>query len=138
MAEFTSVLERHAKWVRGEQGGERANLCGANLCGANLRGANLRGANLRDADLRGADLRGANLCGASGCILLTETDHGYRVVAGFREEEWRIWAGCRDFTIQEAREHWGAADYHTPISGRRVVACLDWFEAELRNGTIKS
>ena len=58
------VLEKHAKWLRGEDGGECANLYGADLRGANLYDAKLRGADLRDANLRGADLRGANLHGA--------------------------------------------------------------------------
>ena len=64
--EEIEVLQRHAKWLKNEEGGEKANLRdanlrGANLRGANLRGANLRGANLRDADLRDADLRDADL-----------------------------------------------------------------------------
>ena len=63
------ILEKHAKWIRGEDGGECADLCGAdlcyaNLCDADLRNANLRGADLRGADLCGADLRGADLCDA--------------------------------------------------------------------------
>ena len=58
------ILDKHKKWLLGEDGSERANLRGANLCDANLCGANLRGANLCDADLRGADLRGADLCDA--------------------------------------------------------------------------
>ena len=72
--EEIEVLQRHAKWLENEEGGEKADLRGANLWDANLRDANLRdadlwGANLRDADLRGAnlwgaDLRGANLWGA--------------------------------------------------------------------------
>ena len=53
------ILEKHAKWARGEDGGERADLYGADLYDADLCGADLCG-----ADLRGADLRGANLCGA--------------------------------------------------------------------------
>ena len=66
------ILEKHAKWIRGEDGGERADLCNvnlrsANLCNANLRGANLRGADLCDADLYGADLYGADLRGADLC-----------------------------------------------------------------------
>ena len=61
------ILEKHAKWIRGEEGGERADLCGANLCGANLRGADLCGANLRNANLRGADLCDADLCDANLC-----------------------------------------------------------------------
>ena len=58
------ILEKHTKWIRGEDDGERADLRDADLCYANLRGANLRGADLCGADLRGADLRGANLCDA--------------------------------------------------------------------------
>ena len=49
--ELDIIVEKHGKWLRREEGGERADL----------RGANLRGANLQDADLRGADLQGANL-----------------------------------------------------------------------------
>ena len=72
--EEIEVLQRHAKWLKNEEGGEKANLRGADLRGANLLGANLRGANLRGADLRGANLRGANLLdadlrGAAGKIL---------------------------------------------------------------------
>ena len=80
--ELKAIIYKHAKWARGEDGGERANLSGANLRGANLCnadlrgaylcdadlcGANLRGADLRDANLCGADLRDANLCGANLC-----------------------------------------------------------------------
>ena len=92
--EEIEVLQRHAKWLKDEEGGEKAdlwdadlrdadlrganlrdadlrgaNLRGANLRGANLWGADLRGANLRGADLRGANLRGADLRGANGKVL---------------------------------------------------------------------
>ena len=59
------ILEKHAKWARGEDGGERADLCGANLRGADLCDADLCNANLRDADLSGADLCDADLYGAN-------------------------------------------------------------------------
>ena len=77
--ELQVIIDNHKKWLMAEDGGCRANLCGAdlrdaNLCDADLRGADLyrahlrgadlRGADLRDADLRGADLRDANLCDA--------------------------------------------------------------------------
>jgi uncharacterized protein YjbI with pentapeptide repeats len=58
------VLEKHAKWLNNEEGGERADLTGADLRGARLSGARLSGARLSGADLRGADLRGARLSGA--------------------------------------------------------------------------
>ena len=62
--ELKEVLEKHAKWLNGEKGGERANLQGANLRSANLQDANLEDADLQDADLRGANLRSADLRGA--------------------------------------------------------------------------
>ena len=34
--ELSEILERHRKWLAGEAGGQRADLCGANLSGANL------------------------------------------------------------------------------------------------------
>ena len=56
--ELDEILEKHKKWVKGEDGGKRADLYGANLRGADLLGANLRGADLRNAYLRGAKLQG--------------------------------------------------------------------------------
>ena len=68
--ELDAVLEAHLKWIRGKNGGSRADLygedlSGVDLCGANLYGADLRGANMHEADLRGAYLQGANLYGAN-------------------------------------------------------------------------
>ena len=73
--ELKTIIDKHAKWLRGEEDGERAdlrsadlrsaNLRSANLFNADLRGANLRSADLFNADLRGANLRDANLCGAN-------------------------------------------------------------------------
>ena len=62
--ELNLILEGHKKWLNNE-GGERANLCGANLRDVGLRGADLYGADLRDANLCGANLRGADLCDAN-------------------------------------------------------------------------
>ena len=59
--ELKAIIYKHAKWARGEDGGERADLRGADLRGANLSGADLCDADLRGADLRNANLRNANL-----------------------------------------------------------------------------
>ena len=53
--ELKVILDKHAKWLRDEEGGERADLSYADLYGANLRGANLRSADLRGADLSYAE-----------------------------------------------------------------------------------
>ena len=78
--ELKNILDKHFKWLRGENGGKRANLSRANLSRANLFGANLSRAdlsganlfeanlsraNLSRADLSRADLFGANLSGAN-------------------------------------------------------------------------
>ena len=56
--------EPHQKWLRGDEGGKRANLTHADLGRANLFDANLFGAKLIGANLNGADLTRANLEGA--------------------------------------------------------------------------
>ena len=77
--QLKKTLALHAKWLRGEEGGARADLGGADLSGANLTnarldeadlsrvnlsGANLTKANLTKANLTGADLYEADLSGA--------------------------------------------------------------------------
>ena len=78
--ELQTILEKHKKWLKGEEDGEQADLSGvdlynanliftilhrANLAGANLYGANLYGANLCEANLYRANLSVANLTGAN-------------------------------------------------------------------------
>ena len=71
VTELADIVLRHAKWLKGDQDGARANLTDANLTGANLSGANLSYADLSYADLSGANLTGANLSDAilTGTIL---------------------------------------------------------------------
>ena len=63
--EIATILDLHTKWLRGEDGGKRANLVGADLVGANLAGANLARANLSGANLARANLAYANLARAN-------------------------------------------------------------------------
>ena len=55
------IIKSHGRWLRNEEGGERADLSSADLSSADLGSADLSSANLRGADLSGADLRSANL-----------------------------------------------------------------------------
>ncbi|HUC89781.1 MAG TPA: pentapeptide repeat-containing protein [Patescibacteria group bacterium] len=59
--ELKIKLELHLKWLKGEGGGERADLSSADLRSADLSYANLSYANLNSADLSSADLSYANL-----------------------------------------------------------------------------
>ena len=99
---------------------------GRSLLMANLRGANMHSADLRNADLRNADLSGADLSGA-GLIAGGQRSDGYRFVAWFKAGELRIRAGCRDFTMAQARAHWAATRGGTPL-GEETTAMLDHME----------
>ena len=69
------ILISHKKWLKNEEGGEKANLSYVDLSCVDLRGANLRGANLSCVDLSDADLRGANLsCVDLSCVDLNDAD----------------------------------------------------------------
>ena len=59
--ELKVILDSHAKWLRGCEGGAFADFREANLCRVDLRGADLREADFRGACLHWADFRGAKL-----------------------------------------------------------------------------
>lgn len=88
---------------------------------ADLRHISLRNANLEDcvftnARMHGADLSGANVDGVSfdevearhigGIIMLGELDTWIVTAHRASTGELRIKAGCRNFTLPEAKEHW--------------------------------
>ena len=80
------------------------------------------------ADLIGADLSGANMSGAVGFYLLPVCDmRGYSFAhAVLCGGEWRIRAGCRDFTIPEAREHWGDRYEGDREQGDMYLHAVEW------------
>ena len=84
---------------------EGANLARANLARANLARAYLEGAYLAGAYLEGAYLEGANLEGANLVIDAGQDSRGYQFV-GYWRSGIRIKAGCRDYTLAEAKKHW--------------------------------
>lgn len=122
---MVKMLEQHALWVSG-MGGLRLEYH-ANLQNANLQDANLRDANLRDANLCGADLGGADLWGAIGVLHPPINDpRGYRCVAVLWADGWRVGAGCRWYTLGEAREHWGPAYLGNRTIGDMYLAGVEW------------
>lgn len=64
--ELQDIIESHKKWLN-DDGGERANLCGADLSDTDLRNADLSCAIINAANLSYADLSGANLCYTNLC-----------------------------------------------------------------------
>lgn len=116
-----------------------ANLNGADLICASLSGADLSGANLNGADLSGANLSRANLSRANlicaslrdaiireGVTLSTRPlrratrSDGYEFFLWPTSEGYRVQAGCRWFSFDEAWEHWcgpNAARLGTDLGG---------------------
>ena len=96
----------------------RADLYGADLYGANLYGANLYGANLSGANLYGADLIDGG-----------QRADGYRFVGWIKDGVLMLRAGCRNFTMEEARAHWSPDSYSNKVMGAESLLILDRIEA---------
>ena len=90
--ELKEILDKHAKWLRNEDGGESADLRSADLRSADLRSADLSYADLRSADLRymadyierEAALRVlCDACGNAACPkgLLPKCSYGERMLS---------------------------------------------------------
>ena len=103
-----------------------ADLARAYLRGADLAGAYLTGANFRGAYLRGANLTGADLTGADGVLAIGPIDTWIMYAVRFPDGP-RIKAGCRWFTVAEAREWWGKGGEakDTETHGPRMLAGVD-------------
>ena len=108
-----------------------ANLTGAYLTWADLRGADitgayLTGANLTGAYLTGAYLTGADITGAAGVLAIGPIDTWIMYAVRFPDGP-RIKAGCRWFTVAEAREWWGKGGtaQDTVTHGPRMLAGVD-------------
>ena len=105
-----------------------ANLARANLARANLARADLAGAYLADANLAGADLAGANLANQWIVQGAVRSDGYVFMLTNLKYEGVRLKAGCRNFTMAEARQHWKATRDDKPL-GTETFAILDCLEA---------
>ncbi len=96
--------------------------------GAYLGGAYLGGADLRGVYLGGAYLGGAYL-GDQWIIQGAVRSDGYVfILTNLKDEGVRLIAGCRNFTLLEARAHWKETRGGTPL-GAETFAILDCLES---------
>ena len=109
-----------------------AYLGDAYLGGADLGSAVLRGAVLRGADLRGADLRDAVLihCGARS--------DGYEFFAHIRNGDLWIKAGCRYFTVADAKAHWANTRSGTQLGDESLQLVANAERLAIIRGLIKA
>ena len=113
-----------------------ANFFGANFFGADFSLANFSRANFSRADFSlanfsradfsGAHFSGANFFGVEGILHVGPVD-GWDMYAVRWDDGPRIKAGCRWFTVSEAREWWGkgGAPGNKPEHGPLMLAGLD-------------
>ena len=122
----TSLKEAVAEAVR-----QGVSLAGANCSEADFSGANFPGADVYKADFSGADFykadfSGANFYGVEGILHVGPVD-GWDMYAVRWDDGPRIKAGCRWFTVSEAREWWGkgGAAGNKPEHGPLMLAGLE-------------
>ena len=103
-----------------------ANFSRANFSGANFYGANFFGVRFFGADFSRANFYGANFYVAEGILHVGPVD-GWDMYAVRWEDGPRITAGCRWFTVSEAREWWGkgGAAGNKPEHGPLMLAGLE-------------
>ena len=104
----------------------RANFSRANFSGADFYKANFSGANFSGADFSRANFYGANFYGAEGILHVGPVD-GWDMYAVRWDDGPRIKAGCRWFTVSEARKWWGkgGAPGNKPEHGPLMLAGLE-------------
>lgn len=114
-----------------------ANLINANLAGCDLRDAHFDRTRMTGASVIGADLRDTNFANVEarhvdGIALMGELDqwsvYGYPLKMGDNDFRLMIRAGCRHFTLAEARDHWEGND-----DRREIVAALHLLEVIAKN-----
>ena len=135
--ELKAILDRHKKWLRNEENGERADLSEADLrraklCRANLRRADLRGVNFSEADLRRASLNEADLRRADlRRAKLSEAYLGGADLCGANLDYscWPLWCGSLDVKVDAriARQlayHFCRLDCDDPeyLEARKAIA----------------
>ena len=103
-----------------------ANFYGANFFRADFSLANFSRANFYGADFSRANFYGANFYLAEGVLHVGPVD-GWDMYAVRWDDGPRIKAGCRWFTVSEAREWWGkgGAPGNKPEHGPLMLAGLD-------------
>ena len=134
--ELKAILGKHLKWLRGEDGGERANLSGAYLSGAYLFEANLSGADLSEANLFGANLSEADLSEAnlSGAYLSGAYLFGANLSEANLSEADLSRANLSRANLSRANYIEKAKNLFYPIACPEIGAFVGWKKARVKTG----
>ena len=128
--QLDTILASHKTWLEGK-GGQRADLSGADLTDADLSGADLTRASLTGASLTGAQIKGKTVVNLSRRAARSD---GYAFFLWHCQEGFFIKAGCRFFTMKEARKHWKKTRGGTPL-GDETMDILRFFAAAIKRAS---
>jgi len=109
------------------------DFSGSDLSYCDFRGSDLRYCDLRYCDFRYCDFRYCDFRHAKGVILLPVQDpRGYSFVFAIEcNDGWRVRAGCRDFTIEQALEHWGDSYKGDRGIGDAYLYAVNWLKEKV-------
>jgi hypothetical protein len=88
-----------------------------NMHGGTFRGGTFHGGWFRGGTFHGGDFRGGEFNKSPSTA---QRSDGYVFVAKTVKEELRIWAGCRNFSWDEAVDHWNNDHPHGKESQRII------------------
>jgi hypothetical protein len=94
-AQLKEILDKHAIWLAGDEGGERADLSNSDLRYSNLSNSDLRGSKLRSAN----NLFTARLNGATGNM--AEIKSQFLEIWPLTYTAWHLHIGCERHRITE-------------------------------------
>lgn len=78
-----------------------------------------------------ASIANANFSRAKNLLCLPVGDpRGYRPIAIWHYDHWRIFSGCRGMTFEQAQRHWGFNYYGDRNRGNQYLEALNWLKKQ--------
>lgn len=93
----------------------------ANLSGSLLRNVYIDNSRFYKTLMARADINGANVFHGGGIIDAGIDNRGYRFIGINYGEEWMVKAGCRWFSIENAKHHWEVGPNHDALARVGVI-----------------
>jgi len=129
--ELKDILDRHGKWLRNEESGQRADLSYSNLSYSDLSYSDLRGSDLSGSNLSGSNLSGSNLRYSDLVIFQFQQHQAFYTLDG------TLRIGCLVMPItewvlgyEEIGKAQGYSDLQIIAYGEFIETCIKMFKKE--------
>ena len=93
----------------------------ATILNGNFRDGTFLGGEFWGGTFLGGTFLGGEFWSSPSCA---QRSDGYMFVAKMVDGELRIWAGCRNFSWDEAVAHWGCQNHHHHAESMRIIEFL--------------